>query len=51
MPIKWNAARHTAKSIFDTIGRTPLVQLNAIPREDDCEGDQEGEAEKGDDDP
>ncbi len=31
MSIKWNAARKYHKSIFDAIGRTPLVQLNSIP--------------------
>ncbi len=31
MPVKWNAAKRYHKSIFDAIGRTPLVQLNSIP--------------------
>jgi len=31
MPVKWNAARRFHTSIFDAIGRTPLVQLNRIP--------------------
>ena len=31
MPIRWNAARRYHRSIFDAIGRTPLVQLNRIP--------------------
>ena len=31
MPVKWNASRTYHKSIFDAIGRTPLVQLNRIP--------------------
>lgn len=31
MPVKWNAARRFHASIFDAIGRTPLVQLNRIP--------------------
>jgi cysteine synthase A len=31
MPVKWNAARKYHSSIFDAIGRTPLVQLNRIP--------------------
>jgi cysteine synthase A len=34
MAIKWNATRHAAKSIFDTIGRTPMVQLNVLPGEE-----------------
>ena len=33
MTIPWNASRHVAKSIFETIGRTPMVRLNVIPRE------------------
>ena len=31
MPVKWNASRRFHASIFDAIGRTPLVQLNRIP--------------------
>jgi cysteine synthase A len=31
MPVKWNAARKYHSSIFDAIGRTPLVQLNRVP--------------------
>ncbi len=31
MPVKWNASRRYCRSIFDAIGRTPLVQLNRIP--------------------
>jgi cysteine synthase A len=31
MPIRWNAARRYHRSIFDAIGRTPMVQLNRIP--------------------
>jgi cysteine synthase A len=31
MPVKWNAARKYHPSIFDAIGRTPLVQLNRVP--------------------
>ena len=31
MPINWNASRRYHPSIFDAIGRTPLVQLNRIP--------------------
>jgi len=30
MSINWNANRHYANSIFDTIGRTPLVRLNRV---------------------
>ncbi len=33
MPIKWTAAKKYHASIFDAIGRTPLVQLNRIPAE------------------
>jgi cysteine synthase A len=32
MAIEWNASRRVAKTIFETIGRTPLVQLNVIPK-------------------
>ena len=32
MPVKWDANKKIAKSIFDTIGRTPLVKLNKIPK-------------------
>lgn len=31
MPVKWHAARKFQTSIFDTIGRTPLIQLGRIP--------------------
>ena len=31
MPVKWSASRRFHPSIFDAIGRTPLVQLNRIP--------------------
>ncbi|MEW5983640.1 MAG: cysteine synthase A [Acidobacteriota bacterium] len=31
MPVKWHAARTFHTSIFDAIGRTPMVQLNRIP--------------------
>ena len=31
MPVKWSAAKKYHKSVFDAIGRTPLVQLNRIP--------------------
>ncbi len=38
MAIKWNSSRHAAKSIFETIGRTPMVQLNVIPKEEGVRG-------------
>jgi cysteine synthase len=31
VPINWTAARRYHRSIFDAIGRTPLVQLNRVP--------------------
>lgn len=31
MPVKWHAARKYQTSIFDTIGRTPMLQLGRIP--------------------
>ena len=31
MPVKWNASRKYHTTVFDAIGRTPLVQLNRIP--------------------
>lgn len=31
MSLHWNANQHIAKSIFETIGRTPLVRLRRIP--------------------
>lgn len=31
--IEWDRTRKYAENIFDTIGRTPLVRLNRIPRE------------------
>ncbi|HBC47101.1 MAG TPA: hypothetical protein DCZ43_08655, partial [candidate division Zixibacteria bacterium] len=33
MAVKWDSNKKIAKSIFDTIGRTPLIKLNKIPRE------------------
>ncbi|MDZ7313610.1 MAG: cysteine synthase A [candidate division KSB1 bacterium] len=30
--IKWNKNRRIAKNIFETIGQTPLVQINRIPQ-------------------
>jgi len=38
MAITWNATRHSAKSIFETIGRTPMVQLNVIPKAEGVKG-------------
>lgn len=38
MAIKWNASRHSAGSIFETIGRTPMVRLNVIPKEERVKG-------------
>jgi cysteine synthase A len=32
VPIRWEANRRFSKHIFETIGRTPLVQLNQIPQ-------------------
>jgi cysteine synthase A len=32
MPIKWDGYSKITKDIFDTIGRTPLVRLNKIPK-------------------
>ncbi len=39
MAIKWDNNRKISKSIFDAIGRTPLVRLNKIPKMNgiDCE--------------
>jgi cysteine synthase A len=34
MANKWSASRHAAKSIFETIGCTPMVRLNVIPKEE-----------------
>ena len=31
MPIAWQSSRRYRKHIFETIGRTPLVQLNQLP--------------------
>jgi len=31
MPIRWSASRRYHRSIFDAIGRTPMVQLDRIP--------------------
>ena len=31
MPVKWNSSRKYHSSVFDAIGRTPLVQLNRVP--------------------
>jgi len=33
MAIKWDSYKKISKSVFDTIGRTPLVRLNKIPKE------------------
>ncbi len=32
MAINWDANRKIARSIFETIGRTPLVRLGKIPQ-------------------
>jgi cysteine synthase A len=32
MSIKWDAFKSISANIFDTIGRTPLIRLNKIPR-------------------
>lgn len=32
MAVRWNASRDYARHIFETIGRTPMVQLNRIPK-------------------
>ena len=39
MAIDWNRNSRISESIFDTIGRTPLVRLNRIPSDEDvnCE--------------
>ena len=34
MAVQWNSSKKYAKNIFDTIGRTPLVQLNRIPKQE-----------------
>ena len=34
MAVQWSASKRSSKHIFDTIGRTPLVHLNVIPREE-----------------
>jgi len=32
MKIKWNSYEKISDHIFDTIGRTPLIRLNRIPK-------------------
>lgn len=34
MKIQWDANKRFSKNIFETTGRTPLVQLNRIPKEE-----------------
>jgi cysteine synthase A len=43
MSISWDANRRVARSILETVGRTPLVRLNRIPA--GCAGDLLGKLE------